>query len=151
MPDSNRVYSKKCVKIKEVNSLRQTGCNCGNKYYMPVTWNDMLELVALYKCVYSENKDWYSHYEEEGSTCEKRLIENGYLWSISGENLLDGAETEKKAMDCWIALPTHCRVIINKGFAKIGVARKANFWTMALAKRIEYWQKKIEFHSMALY
>jgi len=128
----------KTVLLQLVNEARQKGCNCGNKYYPPVTavtWNDKLEAAATAHSIDMSKKAYFSHTSPDGSNAANRIQRAGYVWRAYGENIAHGYDNEKDLIQGWLGSPTHCSNIMNSNFKEMGVGRSGNYWTQDFGSR----------------
>ena len=118
--------------LKLLNSLRQNGCQCGDKYYNPVpavSWNDLLEKAAYNHSADMYQNDYFSHTAPDGSNGGVRIQQTGYNWMTYGENIAMGYKNERETVEGWLGSPGHCKNIMNKSFKEMGAARVGNYWT----------------------
>jgi uncharacterized protein YkwD len=131
-PSFSQETVDKEVLLKLVNDVRKKGCNCGDTYYPPappLTWNNVLEKVALeHSHDMSQNK-YFSHTGADGSSAGERIQRAGYAWKFYGENIASGYRTEQEVITGWIGSPGHCKNIMGKDYREMGVAREGNLWT----------------------
>jgi len=136
---SDIVYNVSKSKILQlVNSVRQTGCNCGNTA-MPavavVTWNDKLAKAAYDHSVEMKSNDYFSHTGLNGSDAGERITAAGYAWKTYGENIAKGYTTEQAVDNGWLNSEGHCKNIMGANFKEMGVGRQDNYWTQDFGAR----------------
>ena len=109
-----------------MNTVRKSGCNCGDAYYAPVapvTWNDQLEKASLLHAKDMFQNKYFSHTANDGSNAGERITRAGYSWSTYGENIASGYKNETEVIAGWLSSPGHCRNIMNGNYKEMGVAR----------------------------
>jgi len=136
---SDIVYNVSKSKILQlVNSVRQSGCNCGNTVMPPVaivTWNDKLAKAAFDHSVEMKSNDYFSHTGLNGSDAGQRITAAGYAWKTYGENIAKGYTTEQAVVNGWLSSEGHCKNIMGANFKEMGVGRQDNYWTQDFGAR----------------
>lgn len=120
-----------------INSYRAKGCQCGTETLPPVgalVWNDKLGLSAIKHTKDMSSNNYFSHTSQDGRTLETRINAEGYSWSMLGENIAMGQNSEQQVMDGWIKSSGHCKNIMNAGFTEVGFGRDKNYWTQNFGK-----------------
>lgn len=67
--------------LKEINSVRKSGCKCGNAYMPPVPvlkWNNYLENSARNHAKDMFKKKYFNHVSLSGKSVKQRAEESGY-------------------------------------------------------------------------
>src|SRR5262245_3681498 len=76
-----------------VNTLRQTGCTCGDTYMppvKPVQWNDTLAMAALAHARDMDDHNYFSHISPAGTSPIQRTMALGYSGNYVTENIARG-------------------------------------------------------------
>jgi len=123
--------------LEMVNSLRESGCNCGSTTYPPVpelSLNDNLIQAAKIHSDDMHDNDFFSHQGSDGSSVGTRVQSAGYSWKSVGENIAFGQSTAQQVMNAWLNSAGHCANIMNASRDEMGIARKGNYWTQVFAK-----------------
>lgn len=126
--------------LRLVNEARAAGCNCGTTWFPPaaaLTWNDTLETAAQNHCSDMARKNFFSHTGSDGATVSDRVTRLGYRYRMVGENIAKGQLSEQQVMEGWLASPGHCANLMNGQFREMGVARKEDYWTQVLGRRLD--------------
>lgn len=124
--------------LELVNNYRQTGCNCGSKYFPPtnmVAWNDLLKNAAQKHSNDMKENNFFDHTGSDGSNPGDRISNAGYIWSIYGENIAKGYKSENDVVNGWIKSEGHCKNIMNPNFKEMGVANNGTYWTQVFGKQ----------------
>ena len=133
------VYNVNKTKLLDlVNTVRKTGCNCGNTAMPPVAaviWNDKLAKAAYDHSVDMQSNDYFSHTGLNGSTPGERITAAGYIWKTYGENIANGYASEELVMNGWLGSEGHCKNIMNASFKEMGTGREVNYWTQIFGAR----------------
>ncbi len=119
-----------------INEARSSGCNCGDEYFPPVEaviWNDTLELAAYDHSKDMDKKEYFDHTGSDGSNAGERIEKYNYVWSIWGENIAMGFNTEEDVVKGWLDSPGHCKNIMKADFKEMGVAKVGVYWTQVFA------------------
>lgn len=127
----------KTVILEEVNRLRKEGCTCGDEIMPPVdplTWNDQLEKAAIKHANDMFNSDILNHTGSDGSSLSERVENEGYRWTLIGENISWGYESVSDAVNGWKGSPGHCKNMMNGSFREMGAAGKGTYWVLDLGK-----------------
>ncbi|MFA6127105.1 MAG: CAP domain-containing protein [Bacteroidales bacterium] len=120
-----------------VNKARQSGQNCGNKWYPPVNklaYSDELEEAAKAHSEDMYNNNFFSHKGSDGHFVGDRLYDQHYFWKACGENVAYGALYEDEVMNEWLKSAGHCVNMMNPSFTEIGVWLTGLYWTQVFAK-----------------
>ena len=100
--------------INNVNKERQA------RMLEPLKNNELLMKAAEDKSRYMIIHDYFEHYAL-GLTPWSFIINNGYDYSIAGENLAMGFKTSEGIVEAWMDSPTHRANILNPDYEEIGV------------------------------
>jgi len=146
-----RVYSQETVStpqfrrdfLKEINRVRQTGCNCGAEYMPPappLAWNDQLEISSIGHAADMARKNYFSHTSPSGRTMQYRIRAAGYTISdfksyYIGENIAMGPQSIAEVMQGWFHSPGHCKNLMNPQFTEVGVAFNNTYWVQDFGGR----------------
>lgn len=128
----------KMLLLQLVNEVRKKGCRCGETWYPaapPISWNDLLEKAALNHSVDMNAKSYFSHSSQNGDKAGQRIDAVGYRWRTYGENIAFGFDTERDVVAGWLKSPGHCKNIMSKDYAEMGVARSGQYWTQTFGTR----------------
>jgi uncharacterized protein YkwD len=123
--------------LEEVNTLRKSGCMCGDEYMPPVPvlkWNPKLEKAALRHAWDMYAHDHFEHTGTDGSTLTDRIEATGYRWHLIGENLAMGNLSAGDAVAGWQISPGHCRTMMDPAFDEMGAAKKGRYWVLDLGE-----------------
>ena len=89
----------------------------------PLTKNDLLTTAANTKTNDMFQKQYFEHISPDGTTPAQLVLQTGYNYKATGENLALGDFTdEKDLVDAWMASPGHRANIMNADYVEIGVA-----------------------------
>jgi uncharacterized protein YkwD len=101
----------------------------------PVTWNNVLENVALLHSTDMNKNNYFSHTGLDGSTPGDRITRAGYNWRAYGENIAKGYTSEQAVMTGWLQSEGHCKNIMSSNVKEMGVGRDGNYWTQVFASK----------------
>ncbi|MCZ2101812.1 MAG: CAP domain-containing protein [Chitinophagales bacterium] len=138
--DINAVNAEQQKMLNAVNSIRESGCQCGRKYMAPVqkvTWNQLLYQSALAQADDMYQHDFFKHFSNSGLDIGQRLDQIGYNWKVAGENLGRGQDTFEEVLKDWLKSPSHCRMLMNPKVDEMGIARVQNYWVQHFGKLAE--------------
>lgn len=138
-PVNRTAAVNKTALLQAVNNVRKKGCQCGDTWYPsapPVAWNDLLEKAALNHAADMAQNNYFSHTSQNGNKAGQRIDAVGYRWRTYGENIAVGYETERDVVAGWLKSPGHCKNIMNKAFAEMGVARAGKYWAQTFGARL---------------
>ena len=129
--------------LYRINLTRQSGCNCGVKYYPPappLSWNDKLEDAAESHAKDMARKDYFSHTSKDGRSMEDRILSAGYTYKgfksfAIGENIAAGQQSIAEVMDGWFKSEGHCKNLMNPSFKEVGVAMYKTYWVQDFGGR----------------
>jgi uncharacterized protein YkwD len=131
--------------LTAINQARSVGRMCGTVSYgaaAPVTWNDKIATAAFKHSNDMAANGFLSHTGSDGSLTGDRLVRDGYVWSIYGENIAVGYSSVAAVVQGWLGSEDHCANIMNPAFHEIGAAYakgayqsspSKTFWTLDLA------------------
>ncbi|PHS41002.1 MAG: SCP-like extracellular protein [Sulfurovum sp.] len=142
----------KQVYLREINTVRSQGRNCGDAGYFSAApalrWSDV-----LYRAAYEHSHDMmknktFSHRGSHGtfdwtanaqalpggSSFRERMENNGYTkWKYVAENIAMGSYTAEQVMAGWLSSDKHCANIMNPILTDVGMAEVNTFWTQNFA------------------
>lgn len=129
--------------LRLLNAARSEARRCGDTTYEAasmISWDIILEEAARIHSEDMADHDFVSHTGSDGSTAGDRLINNGYAWDISAENISAGVKTSEEAVAGWLTSPGHCANIMHPALEEIGAAcfcqsgtKYVTYWTLELA------------------
>ena len=115
-----------------VNAARQTGRNCGERFYdavPPLAWNMRLADAAHIHAVDMAANNHFNHEGTDGSTPGSRIRRQGYTPRAWGENIAAGYADVQTVVNGWLESPGHCANIMNPDFTEIGASSAENTYT----------------------
>ena len=129
--------------LREINQVRQTGCNCGGTYMPPVAplvWNDQLEISSIGHAADMARRNYFSHTSLDGRTMQDRIRAAGYTYKgyksyAIGENIAEGPESIAEVMQGWFHSPGHCKNLMSPQFKEVGVAFNNTYWVQDFGGR----------------
>lgn len=129
--------------LKEINRVRETGCNCGLTYMPPVqplVWNNQLEIASIGHAADMANRNYFSHTSLDGRTMEDRIRAAGYGYKgyksyAVGENIAEGPASIAEVMQGWFHSPGHCKNLMSPQFKEVGVAFNGSYWVQDFGGR----------------
>jgi uncharacterized protein YkwD len=83
--------------------------------------NDALNAAANQKAQDMVKSGYWAHISPTGKTPWDFIKENGYFYSMAGENLARDFYDVSSMVSAWMASPNHRENILNKEFSEIGV------------------------------
>lgn len=83
--------------------------------------NDALNAAANQKAQDMVQSGYWAHISPTGKTPWDFIKENGYFYSVAGENLARDFYDVSSMISAWMASPSHRENILNKEFSEIGV------------------------------
>jgi uncharacterized protein YkwD len=127
-----------------VNEVRSKGIYCGGKYFpstSPLKLNDPLTNAAKLHATNMAEMNYFSHVGLDGKTLSTRVSEQGYRWSIVGENIAAGQSSIGEAVNSWIKSTGHCTNLMDPRFTEMGVSKASSsnsnkfklYWVQTLA------------------
>ena len=124
--------------LELVNNYRQSGCNCGSKYFPPaepVVWNGLLENAAKIHSNDMNQNNFFNHIGSNGNGPGDRISYVGYVWVKCGENIAKGYKSENDVIISWIKSEGHCTNIMDPNFKDMGVATSGIYWTQVFGAK----------------
>src|SRR5262245_7476757 len=116
----------KTAVLSAVNTLRSTGCTCGNTWMPPVhalNWNDTLAIAAQAHARDMEVNNYFNHIAPNGSSPIQRAMQAGYTGHTVLENIAKGYTTLQAVMDAWQQSESHCRAMMDHVPVEMGMGR----------------------------
>jgi uncharacterized protein YkwD len=99
----------------------------------PLTLNTMLTNAAQKHTNWMLKNNNLNH-NENGKTAGQRITEEGYKWSIYGENIAFGYPTPEKVFAGWLKSSGHKKNIESAAYKDVGFGFAGNYWTTDFAK-----------------
>lgn len=124
--------------LTAVNTLRQTGCTCGDTYMLPVKpllWNDTLELAALAHARDMDANNYFSHISPSGTSPIQRTIALGYTGNYVSENIARGFSSVEPVMEAWKKSEDHCKAMMDSLQTQMGAANVNSYWVQEFGSR----------------
>jgi len=89
----------------------------------PLETNEFLKKAAETKVRDMFDRQYFEHISPAGVTPAQLVLDSGYNYKITGENLaLGDFKDEKDLVDAWMASPGHRENIMGKDYTQIGLA-----------------------------
>jgi uncharacterized protein YkwD len=123
--------------LKEVNALRQSGCQCGNQWMPSVpqlTWNQQLETAAQRHATDMHVRNYFDHISPEGTSPVQRAQAAGYTGQYVGENIGRGYTTVQQVVNAWKNSEAHCRAMMDTLYREMGAAMSGEYWVQELGR-----------------
>jgi uncharacterized protein YkwD len=98
-----------------------------------IVWSKPLERAAWLHSKDMFDNNYFSHNDLDGNTGGKRIASMGYIWQAWGENIALGVLNERTVVDGWFKSVVHCKVLMNRAYREMGVAKVGNFWSQEMA------------------
>jgi uncharacterized protein YkwD len=124
------------------NAARAEPRVCGERHFAaapPLAWDARLAAAAAAHSASMAKGNYFAHTGKSGERVGARAERAGYAWQAIGENIATGQGAPARAMDGWLASPTHCANIMNRDFTQMGAAYAVNpqadtaiYWTQVL-------------------
>jgi uncharacterized protein YkwD len=92
----------------------------------PVTYDSRLGVAAQSHANDMVANGFFSHTGSNGSTVGQRATAAGYNWTIIGENIASGQQTQQAVLTAWTNSPGHHANNINPRFEDFGLAKAGN-------------------------
>ena len=132
--------------LDRINTLRQTGCNCGTTYMHPVgplVWNEQLAQAAKEHTLDMARRNYFSHDSPDGRSLKDRVLNagynyNGYQSFAIGDNIALGQQSIDEVMDGWIKSVGHCKNLMNADFKEIGIFEYKTYWVQDFGGRVPF-------------
>lgn len=128
-----------------VNQRRAAGASCGSSVFgaaPALSSHDQLRQAARCHSLDMATLNYFSHTGLDGSNPGARIAATGYVAGTWGENIAAGQRTAQQVVDGWVASEGHCRNLMNKNFAELGVgyafdadASYDHYWTQNFGTR----------------
>lgn len=108
------------ISVPEINNVsNQERTNAG----LPVlSLNGQLNSAALAKANDMFTKNYWAHNAPDGKTPWAFILESGYSYSTSGENLAKDFNTSSGVVSGWMNSASHRANILNSGYQDVGYA-----------------------------
>lgn len=130
--------------LQQINAARAQSRTCGSNTLPAATalaWNDRLFSAAARHSRDMAVNNYFSHTSLDGRTFSRRITDEGYAWSSSGENIAAGQASVSDVVSGWLASPGHCANIMRAEFRDVAVScvsqagsSYGRYWTMSLAR-----------------
>lgn len=130
--------------LQQINAARAQSRTCGTNTLPAATtlaWNDRLFSAAARHSRDMAVNNYFSHTSLDGRTFSRRMTDEGYAWSWSGENIAAGQASVSDVVSGWLASPGHCANIMRAEFRDVAVScvsqagsNYGRYWTMSLAR-----------------
>ena len=120
--------------LEKINSLRQSGCNCGTDYMPPVaplSLNIQLENAAMAHAKDMNLRNYFAHISPEGINPEERAISAGYKGIVKGENLGKGYFHSDEVINAWKNSLSHCNAMMDANSNEAGIGFSQNYWAIS--------------------
>jgi uncharacterized protein YkwD len=117
--------------LAAVNSLRQTGCTCGDTWMPPVkplTWNDTLAAAALAHTRDMDGGNYFNHISPTGTSPIQRAMALGYTGNYVTENIAKGYTSLESLMDAWQKSESHCKAMMDSLQTEMGAGNVNTYW-----------------------
>lgn len=117
--------------LQKINSLRQSGCNCGTEFMPPVaplSSNTLLDNAATAHAIDMVQRSYFDHVSPDGNTPEERAKLAGYTGNVKAENLGKGYVNSDQVISAWKNSISHCKVMMDPNSKEAGVGFNRNYW-----------------------
>ena len=124
--------------LNRVNSIRTTGCTCGDTVYPPVqtlTINTELSDAAFAHAQDMYRQNYFSHLSPQGISPEERVTAAGYSGNFLAENIAAGCVTVNEAIDAWLHSRSHCEALMKSEANEMGVSQVDSYWVLELGEK----------------
>jgi uncharacterized protein YkwD len=121
----------KAEMLTAVNTLRQTGCTCGDTFMPPVKplqWNDTLAMAALAHARDMDANNYFSHLSPGGTSPIQRTLALGYAGNYVTENIARGFSSLETAMEAWKISEDHCKAMMDPLQTHMGAGNVNTYW-----------------------
>lgn len=122
-----------------VNENRTAGANCGGQAFSAtheLVLDERLRCAARLHSLDMAERGFFDHVNPDGVDPAERVVEAGYAYSITGENIAAGQRTPEEVVAGWMASPGHCQNIMLPEFSELGIGYVADpgasfphYWT----------------------
>lgn len=130
--------------LQQINAVRAQSRTCGTNTLPAATalaWSDRLFSAAARHSRDMAVNNYFSHTSLDGRTFSRRITDEGYAWSWSGENIAAGQASVSDVLSGWLTSPGHCANIMRAEFRDVAVScvsqagsSYGRYWTMSLAR-----------------
>jgi uncharacterized protein YkwD len=117
--------------LAAVNTLRQSGCNCGSTQMpavKPLVWNELLAEAALVHARDMDANNYFSHISPGGTSPIQRAIVKGYTGKYVSENIAKGYTSIEPLMKAWQQSEEHCKAMMDSLQTEMGAANVNTYW-----------------------
>lgn len=117
--------------LAAVNTLRQTGCTCGDTYMLPVKpllWNDTLAMAALAHARDMDANNYFSHISPGGTSPIQRTMALGYSGNYVSENIARGFSSLEPVLEAWEKSEDHCKAMMDSLHTYMGAGNVNSYW-----------------------
>jgi uncharacterized protein YkwD len=124
--------------LAAVNTLRRTGCTCGDTYMPPVkplTWNDTLAAAALAHARDMNANNYFNHISLTGTSPIQRAIALGYTGNYVTENIAKGYTSLEPLMEAWQQSDSHCKAMMDSLQTGMGAANVNTYWVQEFGSK----------------
>ena len=124
--------------LNRVNSIRTTGCTCGDTVYPPVqtlTINTELSDAAFAHAQDMYRQNYFSHVSPQGISPAERVTAAGYPGSFLAENIAAGCVTVNEAIDAWLHSRSHCEALMKSEANEMGVSQVDSYWVLEIGEK----------------
>ena len=124
--------------LNRVNSIRTTGCTCGDTVYPPVQTlaiNTELSDAAFAHAQDMYRQNYFSHLSPQGISPEERVTAAGYSGNFLAENIAAGCATVNEAIDAWLHSRSHCEALMKSEANEMGVSQVDSYWVLELGEK----------------
>ena len=124
--------------LELVNKIRKQGCNCGNTYYPAVNelkWNNQLAQAAALHSNDMNQNNFFNHKGTKGNIVGDRVMEVGYNWLSTGENIAKNQPNAEIVVASWLKSEGHCKNIMSPNYDEMGVAKVGAYWTQVFGTK----------------
>lgn len=111
--------------LELVNVSRAAPRRCGKQQFPaapPLKASDALRTAAQRHADDMARGNYFDHQGKDGSHPRDRVLDAGYRFRLTGENIAFGPDSAEEVMQGWLASPGHCASIMDARFTELGVA-----------------------------
>jgi uncharacterized protein YkwD len=122
--------------LAEVNRVRATARNCGNKKYPAapaLTINPKLTSASYKHSLDMAENQFLEHVSSNGDMLVERMQDVNYVWRAVGENLAHNQNTIQQVIEDWLSSPGHCSNLMSSDYTQAGIAVVNRYWTQVYA------------------
>ncbi|OQP51990.1 hypothetical protein A4H97_25575 [Niastella yeongjuensis] len=123
--------------LTAVNTLRQTGCTCGDTFMPPVEpllWNDTLAMAALEHARDMDAHNYFSHISPGGTSPIQRTMALGYSGNYVTENIARGFSSLDPVMEAWKESEDHCKAMMDPLQTHLGAGNVDTYWVQEFGR-----------------